>query len=64
MLLTLESSSVNRGTREAALSAAEAIPRDIGREVTMILREVMVMVIESKSNVLILTKVSRTFYTP
>jgi hypothetical protein len=25
---------------------------------------VMVMVIESKSNVLILTKVSRTFYTP
>ena len=42
--------SVNRAAREAALSAAEAIPREIEREVTMILREVMIIVSESKSN--------------
>jgi hypothetical protein len=30
--------------REAALPAAEAIPREIGREVTMMLREVMMVV--------------------
>jgi len=39
--------SVNRAAREAALSTAEAIPREIGREVTMMLREMM-MVVEKK----------------
>ena len=43
----------NRAAREAALSAAESIPREIGREVTMMLREVVMMVTESKRNVLL-----------
>jgi predicted RecB family endonuclease len=42
--------SVNRAAREAVLSAAEAIAREIGREVIIILREVIIIVIESKSN--------------
>jgi hypothetical protein len=34
--------SVNCAACEAALSAAEAIPREIGREVTVMLKEVMI----------------------
>jgi hypothetical protein len=41
--------SVNRAACKVALSTTEAIPQEIGREVTMMLREVM-MVTESKSN--------------
>jgi hypothetical protein len=35
--------SVNCAACEAALSAAEAIPREIGREVTVMLKEVMMV---------------------
>jgi hypothetical protein len=42
--------SVNRMAREAAVSAAEAILREMGREM-------MVMVIESKSNVLLFIEI-------
>jgi hypothetical protein len=42
--------SVNRVACEAALFAVEAIIREIGKEVTIMLREVMMMVIKSKSN--------------
>jgi hypothetical protein len=42
--------SVNRAAREAVVSATEAILREIGREVTMMLREVIMAATESKSN--------------
>jgi hypothetical protein len=42
--------SMNRAARKAVLSAAEAIPRERRREV-------IVMVTESKSNVLLLTEI-------
>ena len=42
--------SMNRAACEAAVSTAEAIPQEIGREVTMMLREVIMAATESKSN--------------
>jgi hypothetical protein len=42
--------SVNRAAREAALFAIKAIAREIGREMTIIVKEVIIIVIESKSN--------------